>query len=780
MAKINLPAANIGGDSTEVKRVRAELADETFFAVFDFVCPDFGYLRSKKLNEQVFIYLKKFDFPHVPIKGDSIQCKIDINYHKSKWAFIVTKFICFANAAVNNGPFNWEHYASTQRVVNEKSALSLLESAPIVITDLKEFVDQRRSLTIYIDETFNEGFFFAVGGIVWRKPHPNTGVLPYIPNHFLTPKNNVVPIAALYWLLKCNDAMPFLFKMNWSHSENQSTAYWRCIETAIAMLFGWLLPSQDNPVEVRIVAEEQQVAGAAPFKDGENLLRAALGHLAMRCPARFRSYSIAAFTWYPKDPPFEYLAWADLLCKTLHPAYKDIFDAARIAEMPCYAEISDELIEQLIAMDSQEPAYAGKLLDFVGRGGRTAFEKNIENGIKHSVNNNNALRDALTNEMASRYREKNRVIGNLKRQVEGYLRLVQNLPDDAPTKVKLAWLAFHLQDANHRGHPEDGIPNALQYLELRNSAEPNHRDQVAYLDAILAVHYNDLFDFEKAMENNHSVVDFRLFDAYTPYTRARALSSLGQSLAIAEQYEEAEKRFEQAILLFREADFSNNPSMQAREIDQTAVYRAINTLDGNLTGAVQLLSDVLGNNMESSSATLAIAADNAYHHHLLVRSLYWHTSDALEKARLKYLAFCDSWYHPHQEKERQHPWELIELYRGLLCLKQDNDTCKNMAVTCFERARWVMLNPEHGATIWFIGGVVAAVALCSGIEVFKIDETGVKKSLDWRNEAAQFLVRAETAMKHAQNRIADLRAIIADPRNDRINNALHLLPFNYR
>ncbi len=780
---LRLPQNNDTEGSPCVATVKQLIETKRFTAVVRIVSNPNIWLSCNEIHGRIYMYTPSFSIPRPLVKGDLIEIKIELNRHGARWGWKVCEYHGNIGGNQADAPYEWRNASAAEGVTDTKTAINYLESVPVSVCDPAKFVEGRQSLTIYFDETFRENSFFALGGIVWRDRQPDTNKLPNVPNHYLTTNKMPEPVFALAKLISCPDAMPFLFKFPWRAEEDQPTAYWRCVQSAIVLLLGWIFPFMGHPVQIRICAEEYGEGGAMPYFHHDNELKGALAQLAMRCPARFKSYSIASFQWYPKNPPFEYLSWADLLCKTLHSDYTDIFRAARIPAMPCYAEVSDELIEQLISMDSQEPAYAGKLLDFVGRDAKTVFEKNIEKGIKVSVAGNPRFRDALTLELASRYREKNRVVGNLSRQIAGYFRLVPEMPDNAPTIVRLSWLAFRLQDVNHRGNPEQGIPIAEQYEKLRSTVLPDHRELVAYMDTILAVHCNDLFNFDKAKIINESLVNSSCFSALDRYSAARAKSSLGQSFSIKGMDKEAEQSFADAIQLFEAADFSANPGMKSREIDQTKVYRAINALDFNLASAVNLLKEVIGDDLVASARRLAqsTAVKDNYHHHLLVRSLYWGTEEEMLNIPCQqYMGSYGNWSYPKNEDERQHPWELIDLYRGILCLERGGDQFDEIAVDCFERAITLSLKKNHGATLKLIAGVVATVALCSGIEVREIDNLGNQHERDYKSEAIKAIDFAGNAMPCGKESISHLREIINAPSKELINDALKLLPFNYR
>jgi len=149
-----------------------------------------------------------------------------------------------------------------------------------------------------------------------------------------------------------------------------------------------------------------------------------------------------------------------------------------------------------------------------------------------------------------------------------------------------------------------------------------------------------------------------------------------------------------------------------------------------------------------------------YHHHLLVRTLYYLTQDTA-KARNVYLKMRSQWI----SDIPQHPWPLIHLYRGLLLWEHEETADEDFewfgkAVACCD-------TKPHGATVKLIGAMIATVASCCFEE-----KAFTEKALEWLDEIQKQLPAAASTL-------TDLREILKVPSPEQIDAALRLLPFNY-
>ncbi len=95
------------------------------------------------------------------------------------------------------------------------------------------------------------------------------------------------------------------------------------------------------------------------------------------------------------------------------------------------------------------------------------------------------------------------------------------------------------------------------------------------------------------------------------------LSTVGQARAFKRVHSEADHFFCLALTEF--AKVASHP-LRLAEIDQVAIYRALNAVDGRLPHARMLFERALGPDVAMATA-LASQVEPRYHHHLLLRVL---------------------------------------------------------------------------------------------------------------------------------------------------------------
>ncbi len=319
-----------------------------------------------------------------------------------------------------------------------------------------------------------------------------------------------------------------------------------------------------------------------------------------------------------------------------------------------------------------------------------------------------------------------------------------------PSLMRLAWLTVQLARTNHLGSVEKGWLVELDSLELDlfDEAAP----LVCHADLHRAVAATNRYDFvaaESALEK------WRDCPPSVPGLRywAQVKSSLGQHSAFAGDFLSATHLFTQALAAFGRL---SDPDVRKRDELQTACYLAIVLTDRNdvdTQEVIRAVEEVTGPLLAAATRFATTnASEDRYAHHLLLRWLVFR-GDA--DACRAYLDREDSW-----KEGEGHPWELIQLYRGLLLHSRDENRALSLVL---DGARQAFAEGQ-GPTVRLIGSCCRAVAVA------------------WGNPWAQ----AEDELNYlvesiplAQSRIEVLRKALVNP-VEPVTLLMEVLPFNFR
>ncbi len=268
--------------------------------------------------------------------------------------------------------------------------------------------------------------------------------------------------------------------------------------------------------------------------------------------------------------------------------------------------------------------------------------------------------------------------------------------------LELAWLTAELQSRNHRGFIDEGIVGKLE--ELSNTLYNEHPRLVCQADLVRAVLMTNMFRFKHATEALSRWIGTEMV-VPGQQNWARVQSSLGQHAAFVGALNQAEDYFVRAIEAFGGL---SDPDVAAREIAQTATYRAIAAMDrGDLTieEIRARVADVVSLDLDDIRA-LAADVDPAtkYRHHLLLRYLAQHGSG---EERAAYLEQREDW-----DNDVGHPWQLIQAYRATLLRQDDPDEAVDHMKAGFD----LVFSANQGPTMDLIGWVLGAIAMGWGHE----------------------------------------------------------------
>lgn len=622
-------------------------------------------------------------------------------------------------------------------------------------------------LTICIDESWpgaqhgesrrGEG---VIAGLVWLGSYPDPAVLPLVRDHL-----GVTSTAALSLkrVLELHErAFPFIMPIHVGTRGGGAQAHYDAlVQTAVKLILGWLLrPARvapGGPRRVRILLDQK--APQHPHEhDGTEYFR------GMLADPRYAGWTIERVQWLDCARVDSYIPYADALAYLPlehHDHLRQQARAARYREWPGYVPISLALAPMLDRLDAlPELGNVEDVLDLAALLHGTALLAAVEDGVRAVLAERADLQQRLVERLVERYRvRKDRELAALAQQLAAVRRLVPSLPPDAGVRARLLWTALHLQDANAHGDPVRVRAAVEAHEAAREQALADDPELAVFCELNLAVTHADRFDFAAALACVRRVRDDPRFPFLPRVLRGRVLSSLGQVLALGGEHATAARQFDDAIALFSAAAVAEND--RRRDVDQTAVYRAINALAARDPGAPGAVADVLGADLVAAAATLAtsLGASRPYHHHLLLRALYDGVGSAA--ALVAYLDAQDRW--PSGD---QHPWELVGLYRALLLRRTG---AAPGAVTRQLESAHRLATADGGATLRLIGAVVAVVASCCDAAADA-----------WPARADECLAVAARDLPGAATAVRTLRAVLAGPSEAGIGAALAVLPFNYR
>ncbi|NUM34248.1 MAG: hypothetical protein HUU50_06880 [Candidatus Brocadiae bacterium] len=619
---------------------------------------------------------------------------------------------------------------------------------PVMPSRLSHFSCKSGVLNIYIDEVEVGTKDGAIAGIVWDGNTPCKSILPIIATH--SKNEEYLPT-----LLACDKAFPFIMPLQ--HPQGNVYPYKEILVYSLQILLGWLISPRKTTTPVNVYLE--LYGQYQPGKEWTQYIQGRFDEASACFPNRFADWEINTIEWKEKD--YGYIAWGDLLGYWyLAESRGERFGEIHHSQLPGFIPIKTEVLGILKRLEFMEQTGGvQEILDLAVEIHGTKLWESILKDIKIRMEQLPELQDCIIQEMDARYQVKERNLGNLQKMMNA-LKIV--LPQDKanmPLRTQLFCLAVDLQEANHNGDPLSIHQALLSYEEARQKGLDCDRELVGYVDANLAVHYTDLFDFPKAKATIERIAFDPYFEGMSNETQARNWSSLGQQYSIEKQYEKAEEAFQKAIHLYQTAP-GLSLSEQKNEIDQTSVYRAINAMDSKSPDALVLLQDVLGD-IPTAAQTLSTSIQKAYHHHLLLRAL-WHLPQELKLKEAETVYFQNI---SHWQTQPYHPWPLIEMYRALLLWKNNQTAASQKR---FQSALAIATAPQHGAILRLIASMIATTAFCCHHE-----ET-------YRKSAYQYLEKLPSILPSAKETIDSLWQILQTPERARPEEALKTMPFNYR
>jgi hypothetical protein len=317
-----------------------------------------------------------------------------------------------------------------------------------------------------------------------------------------------------------------------------------------------------------------------------------------------------------------------------------------------------------------------------------------------------------------------------------------------------------LQVANREGKGPADFSHAGLLEQLHGVGLGVPPESLFRADLLQAALHENMMDFDAASQLLRSrwPEEVRRARGLGVLENAHFFSALGRHDAFRREYASADSLFDQAL----DACGGLADLIRARHETKIQTFKVLNILQRNAFEAIKPCEDLFYRAMHWSCHVAAVefahgGIENEYLHHAYLRLVY----DTQETERLSLSAYKsrqDLW-----KTYERHPWELIDMYRGLLC-KDDNP---QEAGKCLKRAsQWAV---AKRGMIGVIGAVVCGVGVCSGLVN---DEDLIEQTLGFMDRASM-----KPAPRFAY---AILRSAFEKPSQQRVPELLALLPFNLR
>lgn len=616
--------------------------------------------------------------------------------------------------------------------------------------------------TIFIDEAWPgtvenavlPGHCGVIAGLVahGRPGQDVSGLLPQISTHSY--KIPSIAHKALHDLLQCKEVFPFILPLSIVDINDMATYHYEeLVAQSIRFLLGWLLPGHGPGAEVRIIAERFRTHPEGT--DMTDFFRGLLHH------PRYARWTIEEVCW--EDKEYGLLPYADLLAHlTLEHTQRsvELGNAIQYKDLPGHVPFSLHLVPRLERLEHLESMRNMEdVFDFLTETRGSRFGDTIRKDLLKRIRQRPELWEPLLEALEERYQSPLRDLRSLRFLFDFAMSCVNGPPAHIHIRLSLLWSVLALQDANHDGDPDRVRAAVTYYTEVRKTALDVDRELTAYIDLNLAVHWADRFEFVQAEKIIRRWLDDPLFAALSGQQQGRMHSSMGQYASMQGRHAQAEACFCRALECF--AHSGADEKERKRNCEKTAIYRAISAMDAGDDAALTRVEAALGS-ISGAARLLSVlqGSRSFYQHHLLLRTLH-KFPDQTEAACRRYLQNRSSWF----KGAPQHPWPLINMYRGLLLIDNGDEEAARQS---FDRAMKGCGLSGHGATIKLIGAMIACVAWCC---------CGDRK---YKAAAQEFMDAARRTLPGAARNLEILRRILAnEPVRRHVDTALSALPFNY-
>jgi hypothetical protein len=323
-------------------------------------------------------------------------------------------------------------------------------------------------------------------------------------------------------------------------------------------------------------------------------------------------------------------------------------------------------------------------------------------------------------------------------------------------EVIIAWL----QVANREGKGPADFSHAGLLQQLHGVGLGVPPESLFRADLLQAASYENIMDFDAASQLLRSrwPEEVRRARGLGVLENAQFFSALGRHDAFRREYASADSLFDQAL----DACAELGDPARARHETKIRTFKVLSILQRNASEAIESCEELFDRAMNCPRHAAAVqfaqgGVETEYLHHVYLRLVY----DTQETERLflsAYLSRQDLW-----KAYERHPWELIDMYRGLLS-KDDNP---QVARKCLKRAaQWAV---AKRGMIGVIGVVVCGVGVCSGLVD---DEDLIERALGFMDRVfVKLAPRFDCEV---------LRSAFEKPSPQRVPELLAVLPFSLR
>ncbi len=350
------------------------------------------------------------------------------------------------------------------------------------------------------------------------------------------------------------------------------------------------------------------------------------------------------------------------------------------------------------AIDDPDPADWFELCHMSAREPQHSLLPDLARRIGERARQQPGLWQACLNEVQRRIHIKHYTP---RRMMKALQWLEEYRPNDAtlPGALALQLNSTRLAAGNHLGHSDPSrVVEVLKQAGALKDEAPQEACEAVLRVAISATH---TFEFSVVRP---FIEQWLAEPVAVPglLNHGKLHSTLGQLDAFTGDYQSALQSFDTALTCFRRL---SDPQLAAREAQQTGLYRSLVALDAGEPDAVDdalaFLQQATNRKRKTLASALARSGEQwRFFHHFLLRLLVAHPE--LDGLHREYLAAEDQW-----QSGEDHPWMLIEAYRGWLLQRAGQSEA---AAETFASAIEGCFEDEDSVILHWMGYVLKALA----------------------------------------------------------------------